>query len=106
MNETITIAENKLLNQLKKFDNKDVTISFNGYVAEYITLHSIKVKKRDFTIIMRSKATNELFCIDLCNISNIWKTTDDKKLLIFSETVGQIKIEIIDRICVTMDLKE
>ena len=106
MNETITITENNLLPQLKKFDNKDVTISFNSYVAENITLHSIKVKKKDFTIILRSKATNELFCIDLCDISNIWKTTDDKELLIFSETVGKIKIEIIDRICATMDSKE
>lgn len=106
MNETITIPENKLLNQLKKFDNKDVTITFNGYVAEHIILYSIKVKKKDFTIIMRSKVTNELFCLDLSDISNIWKSTDDKKLLIFSETVGQIKIEIIDRICATMDSKE
>ena len=92
MNETITITENKLFEHLQKFNNKDVTISFNSYVAENITLHSIKVKKKDFTIIMRSKTTDELFCIDLCDISNIWKSTDDKKLLIFSETVGQIKI--------------
>ena len=92
MNETITITEDKLLGQLQKFNNKDVTISFNGYVAEYITLHSIKVKKKDFTIILRSKTTDELFCMDLCDISNIWKSTDDKKLFIYSESVGQIKI--------------
>ena len=92
MNETIRITENKLLGQLQKFNNKDVTISFNGYVAEYITLHSIKVKKKDFTIILRSKTTDELFCMDLCDISNIWKSTDDKKLFIYSESVGQIKI--------------
>lgn len=106
MNETITITEDKLLAQLKKFDNKDVTISFNGYVAEYITLHSIKVKKKDFTIILRSKATDELFCIDLCDISNIWKSTDDKKLLIFSESVGKIKIEINNKIYVKIRTKE
>lgn len=106
MNETITITENKLLEQLQKFNNKDVNISFNGYIAEHITLYSIKVKKKDFTIIMRSKATNELFCIDLCDISNIWKTTDDKKLFIFSESVGKIKIEINDRIYATINTKE
>ena len=106
MNETITITENKLLEQLKKFDNKDVNISFNGYIAENIKLHSIKVKKKDFTIIMRSKTTDELFCIDLCDISNIWKTADDKKILIYSESVGQIKIEIINKRYVTINTKE
>lgn len=106
MNETIRITEDKLLGQLQKFNNKDITISFNGYVAEHIILHSIKVKKKDFTIILRSKATNELFCIDLCDISNIWKSTDDKKLLIFSESVGLIKIEIISKRYVTINTKE
>lgn len=106
MNETITITENNLLPQLKKFDNKDVTITFNSYVAEHITLHSFKVKKKDFTIIMRSKATNELFCLDLCDISNIWKTTDDKIIYVFSESVGKIKIEINDKIYATINTKE
>ncbi len=104
MNKAITITENKLLEQLQKFNNKDVSISFNGYIAEHITLHSIKVNKKDFTIIMRSKATNEFFCIDLSDISNIWKTTDDRIVYVFSESVG--KIEINNIMCATMNIKE
>lgn len=101
MNETITITENKLLEQLKKFDNKDVTISFNSYVAERITLHSIRVKKKDFTIIMRSKTTNELFCLDLCDLSNI--KLKDNVLYLYSETVGRITIKIYNKRYVRSD---
>ena len=97
MNETITIPEQKLLNQLKKFDNKDVNISFNGYVAEKVILQDIKIKKKDFTIILRSKATDELFCIDLCDLSNI--KLKDSVLYLYSETVGRITIKIYNKIC-------
>lgn len=92
MQNIIRITEDKLLTELKKFTNKDINISFNSYIAENITLQNINVKKKKFTIILRSKATNELFCIDLCDISNISKTTDNKKIFIFSESVGKIKI--------------
>lgn len=92
MNKTIKITEDKLFTELKKFNNNDINISFNSYISENITLQNIKVKKKDFTIIIRSKATDELFCIDLCDISNIWKTIDDKIIYVFSETVGRIKI--------------
>lgn len=92
MQNIIRITEDKLLTELKKFTNKDINISFNSYIAENITLQNINVKKKNFTIILRSKATNGLFCIDLCDISNISKTTDNKKIFIFSESVGKIKI--------------
>lgn len=97
MNEAIRITENKLLNQLQKFNNKDVNISFNGYVAEKVILQDIKIKKKDFTIILRSKATDELFCIDLCDLSNI--KLKDSVLYLYSETVGRITIKIYNKIC-------
>ncbi len=92
MQETIQITENKLFKQLNKFNNKNITITFNGYIAENITLQNINVKKKDFYIIIRSKTTNELFCINLCDISNIKKSINNDIIYIYSETVGKIKI--------------
>jgi len=102
MNEVIRITEDKLHTELKRFNNKNITISFSGYIAENIILPKIKVNKKDFTIIIRSKATDELFCIDLSDISDIKKSINNNIIYIFSETVGKIKIEIKNRIYATI----
>lgn len=72
------------------------TFILSGVINARVTFHKFKAKldNRNSKIVIQDSLKNDTMCIDITYLSNIEKSTDNKKLQLYLENEEKILFEI------------